>query len=108
MTPVENYNATHEQHEDTAQEQYDIIKQPKERRDNLKPETIRGDYEFFMVWGYSRNQQTQLRSKGMPTHYDGKCFFYYPDEVNEWLKKTYPKIKVPQLPEPKPTKTAKL
>ena len=69
----------------------------KRQRTNIEPRIIRGDEEFFQAWGISRNVQTKLRSEGLPCYYDGKYFFYYPDEVDAWLKGKF-KIQRPELP----------
>jgi len=78
----------------------------KAHRKSHDPETVRGYKEFEQAWRYPRNTQAKLRSMGLPCYRDGKCYFYYPDEVNRWLKEHF-KIQRPQLPEPKLIKTAK-
>jgi hypothetical protein len=57
----------------------------KERR-QIDPLVIRGDVEFFNAYGIPAKKQAEMRDKGLPCYHDGKCFIYFPDEVDTWIK----------------------
>jgi hypothetical protein len=57
---------------------------------NITPYLIHGEEEFYQAFGIKGNdKQSQLRAEGMPCYYDGKSYFYDPDEVKTWLKRHF-------------------
>jgi hypothetical protein len=63
--------------------------QMKARRDNIEPRILRGDAEFFKAYGMDKRKQSEMRTKGLPCYHDGKCFIYYPEEVDTWIKNNW-------------------
>ena len=85
-----------------------VSKKQKRRRDNIEPVILRGEYDFFLAFGADQHRAAKWRSMNMPFRIDGKCFLYPVEEVKEWIMEHEAfKVQVPQLPEPKPVKTAK-
>ena len=58
----------------------------RRRRTNIEPRIIRGDDEFFHAWGFPASKISEFRSKGMPSYFDNKQYFYYPEEIDAWLR----------------------
>jgi hypothetical protein len=68
----------------------------KVRRTNIEPLTIRGDVEFYEAFGINAKKLAEMRSCGLPCYYDGKCFLYFPGEVEAWIKTNW-QLNLPEL-----------
>jgi hypothetical protein len=68
----------------------------KKVRRQIEPQTIRGDVEFFNAYGVPPKKQAEMRDSGLPCYHDGKCYVYFPEEVNQWIKKNW-KLNLPNI-----------
>ena len=68
----------------------------KDKRNNIEPLVIRGADEFFKAYGIATDKQSEMRKKGLPCYHDGKCYLYFPDEVENWIKANW-KLNLPDI-----------
>ena len=68
----------------------------KKRRTNIEARVICGGIEFQEMFGINESRQAEWRSMGLPYYQDGRCYIYYPDEVDKFIKDNF-RISIPEL-----------
>ena len=59
------------------------------RIEKIAPRVLRGSDEFEAAYGIAETKLSKMRTDGLPCCIDGRMFIYYPDEVDEWIKKNW-------------------
>jgi len=74
----------------------ETLKAKRGRKRKIDPRVICGESEFQAAYGISVNTQAEWRSNGLPCYLIGKTHFYFPDEVDAYIKKNM-RVIVPQI-----------
>jgi hypothetical protein len=70
----------------------------KDRVRNIVPLIIRGGAEFSRAFGVCEKKQAEMRDQGMPAYHNGKCFVYFLEDVEAWIKENW-QINLPEIPD---------
>jgi len=76
----------------------------KNKRTNIEALVIRGEDEFQQAYGIPPTKLAEMRKNGLPTHSDGKCMLFFPDDVEKFIRENWKVI----TPEIKPFKKEKI
>ena len=57
---------------------------------------IRGGREFLHVYGVCENTQSKMRSQGLKCYHNGKYYFYYVRDIDEFIENNW-RVLVPAI-----------